>query len=234
MEHRQHRHRSPTSRGLAGCIPLLFLLVASVGCDTLFQRSSDVSPTSAHPGADVNRNGADAGSQDGRHEVAAFLNFMDVLDSSDEQGWHTIFEHTLAAYQEDPNQERRLRLALVLSLADRKSEESQVTLNLLNDARNLLDDTVHDPAPIPPLVRKFAQLELAEVDTKLALYEESRSLRSQLAKAHQESHNAHRDRSEAEARLRRIDAALAEANAKLEAVMNIERNIGATGKETFP
>jgi len=193
-----------------------------------------MTPTSTHPGADVNPNGADAGSEDGRHEVAAYLNFMDVLDSSDEQGWHTIFEHTLVAYQEDPTQERRLRLALVLSLTDRKSEQPQEILKLLNDARNLLDETVHDPAPIPPLVRKFAQLELAELDTRLALHEESQSLRSQLAKAHQESQNAHRDRNEAEARLRRIDAALAEANSKLEAVMNIERNIGATGKETFP
>jgi hypothetical protein len=34
--------------------------------------------------------------------------------------------------------------------------------------------------------------------------------------------------------MRGIGAALAEANAKLEAVMNIERNIGPTGKETFP
>ena len=34
--------------------------------------------------------------------------------------------------------------------------------------------------------------------------------------------------------MRRIDAALTEANAKLEAVMDIERNIAPPGKETFP
>ena len=39
-----------------------------------------------------------------------------------------------------------------------------------------------------------------------------------------------RDRTEAEVRMRRIDADLAEANAKLEAVLKIERNIGPTGK----
>ena len=216
------------------CTPLLFMLVTTVGCDTLFGRSDDLTPSSTHPGADFNRNGADAGSEDGRREVAAYVNFTDVLESSDEQGWHTIFEHTLATYQEAPSRERRLRLALVLSLADRKSVDSQVTRNRLTDARNLFHDTVHDPDPIPPLVRKFAQLELAEVETRLALYEELQSLRSQLAKVHQESQNAQRDRYETEARMRRIDAALAEANAKLQAVMNIERNIGATGKETFP
>ena len=61
-----------------------------------------------------------------------------------------------------------------------------------------------------------------------------RSLRSQLAKAHQESQTAQRDFSQVEARMRRIDAALNEANSKLEAVMDIERNIGTAGKETFP
>ena len=38
----------------------------------------------------------------------------------------------------------------------------------------------------------------------------------------------------ADSQRRRIDAALAEANAKLEAVMNIEREVGPQGKETFP
>ena len=87
-----------------------------------------------------------------------------------------------------------------------------------------------ESASSPPLVRKFAQLMLTEIDARLALYDELRSLRSQLAKAHQASQTANRDRTEAEARMRRIDAALAEANAKLEAVMKIERNIGPTGK----
>jgi hypothetical protein len=159
---------------------------------------------------------------------------MGVLDSTDEQGWHTIFEHTLNAYQEDPTRERRLRVALAMSRADRKSAESRVTRNMLTDSRELLDETVHDPASTPPLVRKFAQVQATEIDVRLALYDELRSLRSQLAKAHQASQTAQRGRTEAQARVRRIDAALTEANAKLEAVMNIERNIGPTGKETFP
>ena len=166
--------------------------------------------------------------------MAAYLNFMDVLDSTDEQGWHTIFEHTLNAYQEDPTPERRLRVALVMSRADRKSAEASITRNMLADSRELLDETVHDSASTPPLVRKFAQLQLTEIDARLALYDELQSLRSQLAKAHQSSQTAQRDRTEVQTRMRRIDAALAEANAKLEAVMNIEQNIGPTGKETFP
>ena len=121
-----------------------------------------------------------------------------------------------------------------MSRADRKSAEAGVTRNILADSRKLFDETVHDPASTPPLVRKFAQLQLTEIDARLALYDELRSLRSQLAKAHQSSQTAQRDRTEAQARMRRIDAALVEANAKLEAVMNIERNIGPTGKETFP
>ncbi len=218
-------------RSPRACVSLLLVLVAATGCDTIFRRSDGVAPTSAHPGADVNRNRA---SDDGRREVAAYLNFMDVLDSADEQGWHSIFEHTLNAYQEDPTRERRLRFALVMSRTDGKTAEPIVTRNLLTDSRKLLDDTVHDPALTLPLVRKFAQLQLTEIDRRLALYDELQSLRSQLAKAHQESQTAHRNRTEAESHIRRIDAALAEANAKLEAVMNIERKIGPTGKETFP
>ena len=196
----------------------------------MFGDSDSVSPTSAHPGADLER----AAFESGGREVAAYVNFINVLDNTDEQGWQTIFEHTLDSYRESPTQERRMRLALVLSRADRKSPEEQVRTSLLSDARDLLSDTVKDPTPMPPLLRKFAQLQLTDVEARLALYEEMRSLRSQLAKAHQESQTAQRDRSEVEARMRRIDAALNEANAKLEAVMNIERNITPAGKETFP
>lgn len=217
-------------RTLMMCAPLLAVLVTSSGCDTLFEQSDDASATSAYPGADLDRKASEVGSR----EVAAYVNFVNVLDSTDEEGWRIIFEHTLDSYQEDPTRESRLRLALVMSRADQKSAEERVTSNLLGDARDLLADTLNDPEPMPPVLRKFVQLQLTEIDTRLALYEEMRSLRAQLAKAHQESQTAQRDRSEAEARMRRIDAALTEANAKLEAVMNIERNITPPGKETFP
>jgi hypothetical protein len=223
--------KTPLRRLLEGAA-LLVLLAATSGCETMFGQSDGFTPTSSHPGADFERKGA--GSEDGRRELAAYVNFMNVLGSTDEQGWHTIFEHTLSAYQEEPTKERRLRLALVMSRADRKSHESRVTLDLLGDARNLFAEAVNDPERMPPLVRKFAQLQLDEVESRLALYEEMHSLRSQLAKAHQESQTAQRDRSEVEARMRHIDAALNEANAKLEAVMNIERDIETAGKETFP
>jgi len=209
---------------------LLLVLVTTTGCETLFKQWDGAQSESAHPGADATLNG-DA--DDGRREVVAYLNFMTVLDGADEQGWHSIFEHSLNAFQEQPTRERRLRLALVMSRADTKSAEPGVTRNMLTDSRKLFDDTLND-AKTSPLVRKFVRLMLSDIDTRLALYAELQSLRSQLARAHQASQTAQRDRSEAEARMRRIDAALAEANAKLEAVMKIERNIGPTGKETFP
>ena len=218
-------------RGPLARVSLVLVLLAATGCDTVFKRSDAISPTPEQPGSNVNGN---AGSDEGRREVATYLNFMDVLDNADEQGWHTIFKYTLNAYQEDPTRERRLRVALVISRADRQSAEARVTQNMLADSRALLDETIHDPASTPPLVLKFAQLQLTEIDARLALYDELRSLRSQLAKAHQSSQTAQRDRTEAQTRMRRIDAALAEANAKLEAVLDIERNIGPAGKETFP
>ena len=127
-----------------------------------------------------------------------------------------------------------MRLALVMSRADRISGDSGQPQAWLGDARKLFDETVQETETAPALVRRFAQLQLNELDRRLALYEELSSLRSQLAKAHQESQSAQRDRTQAVARLRGIEAELAEANAKLEAVLKIERNIGPTGKETFP
>ena len=215
-------------------LPHLTLMLAITwlaSCDTLLGRSDDNAPTSAHPGAELNR---DSGSADGRRELAAYVSFLDVLDETDAQSWNAIFDHTLAAYQESPDQERRLRLALVMSRADSKSADQSTARELLRQASGLLDEALADPEPTPALVRKFADLQRREVDARLDLYAEMQSLRSQLAKAHQESQTAQRIRSEAEARMRRIDAALAEANAKLEAVMNIEREVGPQGKETFP
>lgn len=211
-------------------LPLLLAFVLG-GCDTLSEQPDGAEPTAPHPGAGVEQG---AGSAAGRREVAGYLSFADVLDGTDEQGWHTIFEHTLDGYEREPTREGRLRLALVLSRADRKSGESRVTRDLLADARRLFDETAHDERTTPPLVRKYARLQMNEIDRRLALYAELRSLRSQLAKAHQASQTAQRDRTEAVTRMRQIDAELAEANAKLEAVLKIERNIGPTGKETFP
>ncbi len=207
--------------GVSLLLLLLVVLVAVTGCDSVVKQFDDMMSPSEGPGTDEER-----------REVAAYLEFMDVLDGSDEQAWLAIFEQALNAYEEDPTRERRLRLALAMSRIDETSAGPKETRNMLNDSRALLDDSVNDPAP--PLVHKFAQLQLAEIDRRLALYDELRSLRSQLAKAHQVSQTAQRNRTKAEARVRQIDAALVEANAKLEAVMDIERNIGPTGKETFP
>jgi len=229
MNPRPHRHRHSVPRGTWACL-LLAMMVALTGCEALFKQSGSTT-TTAHPGADTSLNG-DA--DEGAREVAAYINFLVVIDGADEQGWHTIFEHTLSEYQERPTRESRLRLALVMSRADTKSTEPKITQNMLAEARKLFNDSLQDPAAAPSPVRKFTMLMLTEVDARLALYAELRSLRSQLAKAHQASQTANRDRAEAETRMRRINAALDEANAKLEAVMKIERNIGPTGKETFP
>jgi uncharacterized protein YceK len=230
MNQRQHNRQCLNVAGPWAALALLVIALVS-GCDTIFKQSTGDATTGSHPGAQLNSNDVE---EQGSQEVAGYLDFMDVLDTSDEQGWHTIFAQTLSAYQKDPTRESRLRFALVMSRADIKSEEPKITRDMLTDSRKLFDETAHGATPSPPLVRKFAGLMLTEIDARLALYDELRSLRSQLAKAHQASQTANRDRTEAEARMRRIDAALSEANAKLEAVMKIERNIGPTGKETFP
>jgi len=217
-------------RGALAGASLLLLLAAS-GCDTLFKQADDTDQASAHSGADA---GHIVGTEAGRREVAAYLSFTDVLDSADQQAWRTLFEQTLDAYDQDPIREKRMRLALAMSQADRNPRESRVTRIMLTDARELFDEATKDTDSTPGLVRKFAQLQMNEIDRRLALYEELRSLRSQLARAYQANQTAQRDRTEAKVRMRRIDAALAEANAKLEAVLKIERNIGPTGKGTFP
>lgn len=229
MNPRPHRRRFLPVRAPWASLSLLLVLVAAGGCDTMFQQSDDTA--SSQPGPNAAR---DARSDAARREVADYLNFLDGLDNTNDQGWHTIFQHTLLAFQEDPTRERHLRLALVMSRADRRSEAPGVTRNMLTDARKLLNDAMHNPDPPPALVRKFIQLQVNDIDRRVALYDEVRSLRSQLARAYQANQTATRDRTEALTRVRRIEAELADANAKLQAVMNIERNIGPTGKETFP
>jgi len=225
-----HSRRMLLTRNPWALLSLLLVLATAGGCESMFNLSGDGATSTSHPGSDAARNGLD----DGRDEVIAYLNFMDVLEGADEAGWQTIFLHTASEFQKDPTRQPRMRLALVMSRADKGHGESRKTVNMLLDASKLFDDTLYDPTPAPPMVRKFAHLQLNEIDRRLALHEDLASLRSQLAKAHQASQTAHRDRAEAQARMRRIDAALSEANAKLEAVMNIERDIGPTGKETFP
>ncbi len=70
-------------RGPLACVSLLLVLLAATGCDTVFKRSDGISPTPEDPGSDINGN---AGSDEGRREVATYLNFMDVLDNTDGQG----------------------------------------------------------------------------------------------------------------------------------------------------
>ena len=217
--------------GLLARLGLLVTMASLAGCDALLARFDDDAPTSSYSDAELDR---DPGSADGRRELAAYVRFLDVLDSTDEHGWHAILDHTQSAYRESPDQEQRLRLALVMSRADQKSRDQTTAREMLREASGLLDEALADSTPTPALVRTFADLQRREIDARLALYDEMQSLRSQLAKAHQESQTAQRIRNEAEARMRRIDAALAEANAKLEAVMNIEREVGPQGKETFP
>jgi len=218
------------TRGALAGASLLLLLTAS-GCDTLFKQADGTDPASVYPDAG---SGDSAGTEEGRREVATYVSFADVVDSADEQRWHTIYEHALDAYDQDPIRGKRMRLALVMSRADRNSGGGRVTQTMLTDARKLFDEMTQDTDSTPGLVRKFAQLQVNEIDRRLALYEDLRSLRSQLAKAYQTNQTAQRDRTEAEVHIRHIDAALAEANAKLKAVLIIERNIGPTGKETFP
>lgn len=229
MNRRRHEALSPLRSGaLAGA--LLVLALSTSGCETLLGDSDSADSGAGHPGATM----PGTETESGRQEVAAYLNFLAVLDGTDEQGWNTILEHTRDGYANTPTRERRMRLALVMSRADRISGDSGQPQAWLGDARKLFDETIQETETAPALVRRFAQLQLNELDRRLALYEELSSLRSQLARAHQESQSAQRDRTQAVARLRGIEAELAEANAKLEAVLKIERNIGPTGKETFP
>lgn len=229
MNRRLREALSPLRGGaLAGAV--LVLAFSTSGCETLLGESESADPGAGHPGATM----PDRGTEAGRQEIAAYLNFLAVLDGTDEQGWHTILEHTREGYANAPSRDRRMRLALVMSRAERISGDSGQTQTWLVEARKLFEETLQETETAPALVRRFAQLQVNELDRRLALYDELSSLRSQLAKAHQESQSAQRDRTQAVARLRGIEAELAEANAKLDAVLKIERNIGPTGKETFP
>lgn len=164
---------------------------------------------------------------DGRDAVQSYVVLADVLRRTDAEGRHPIFQHAFRAYQNNPTPDTRVRLALVLT-------ETQRTAAELSVARDLYLDVVNDPRPMPPLVRKYAQTRLHEVDQRLALHEEIAALNREIAAAREAARDSERSAKATERRLRSVEAALAEANAKLQAVMNIEKDIGPSGKGTFP
>jgi len=210
-------------RPLERIAAVALLALAAGGCMQLVPSSEIDTVKTSSPWNGEEGKPSDALAED-RRELAAYVEFMDVVDGTDAEGWRRIFEQTFLEYKDEPSTDHRIRLALVMSQRERSPQELDV-------ARDLLQDVIDDPGLDAPLTRRFAELRLAEVERLLGLHSELRSLRKELSQAKDDYARARRDRAALEERVRRVDAALAEANAKLRAVTNIERSMAPMEKK---
>lgn len=170
-------------------------------------------------------------SADQNRELAGYVRYMDMLAAVDEKGWDGVFGQVSKATETDPTPENRLRLALVLSQGDRPGSD-------LKAAQSLLVAILEEQRNVSPAVRKMARVKLEETEQRIVLHRTVNSLRGQLAAARNEvlSEKQARtrielERAQVEQEIQRIQSALADALAKLEAVTNIERSVERSQNE---
>jgi len=129
-------------------------------------------------------------------------------------------------YERAPGGEAQLRYALELATLGHAGRDAP-------RARQLLRDLAAQPETLAPVERALTLLELAQLDRELGLKGDNERLQGLAARAEQERNSAASRRLQAEqdenARLRH---ALEEAQAKLDAISNIERKL--TDRKTKP
>jgi hypothetical protein len=194
-------------RSLSALICCAFVLAA---CETgrLGRTSDDSAGTPA-----VDRTAASAGA------LAAYL---EVLQRLVESGPAEQAEIVVAAQREfelAPTPSHQLRYALALAAPNHAGTDPA-------KAQTLLRELLAVPETMLPAERALAMLELMKVDRELLLAEENRRLQTDQARADRDRIAATNRRLQAEieenAKLRKE---LADAQAKLDAIANIERSI---------
>ncbi len=205
----------------------VLLALASTGC----AEYADGGRGDADDAAYLVAGDADPMSPEQNRELAGYVSYIELVAATDEAGWNRVLGQISSATESDPTPGNRLRLALVLSRADRPATDLQA-------AQNLLEAILEESRDVSPAVSKLARVKLVETEQRIVLYQTVESLRSQLAVARhevssekQERTRVEFERAQVEAEIRRIQAALADALAKLEAVANIERSVERSQNE---
>lgn len=161
-------------------------------------------------------------------EANAYLDELHRLAGGDPATQAEIFADAESAAMLTPGTSTELRYALVLALPGHSGSNPE-------EAQGKLRELLARPELMTANENALAAVFLTEVETRLVLEAEARRLRSDSTRAAMTEEAAVAQRiARVEAENRRLRQSLADAEAKLEAIMTIERSIRQQAGQTDP
>lgn len=161
-------------------------------------------------------------------EANAYLDELHRLAGGDPATQAEIFADAESAAMLTPGTSTQLRYALVLALPGHSGSNA-------GEAQGMLRELLARPELMNATENALAAVFLTEVETRLVLEAEARRLRSDSTRAAMTEEAAVAQRiARVEAENRRLRQSLADAEAKLEAIMTIERSIRQQAGQTDP
>ena len=155
----------------------------------------------------------------GAPEAGIYLNELSRLVSGDPATQAEIYADSESAAKLTPGTSSQLRYALVLGTPGHSESDAA-------KAQGLLRELLSQPDLMTSAEVALATIYLQDIETRIVLDTEARRLRAENTRAATTEEAAIAQRmARIEADNRRLRAALAEAEAKLEAIMSIERSI---------
>ena len=152
-------------------------------------------------------------------EDSSFVELMGGLAGADEAGRSALYEKYAERYIDDPSLANRLHFAMVVSTPGHHASDPI-------EARRILTDLLSKPRSLTDSERHIATVYLKDLEERLSLQSEIKQLTQKLAEAKPDPDNNNDAQLRAVlAENQRLQSALDEANAKLEALTTIERSI---------
>ena len=151
--------------------------------------------------------------------LEVYLDTLDALVRASPEQRMVIYDQVASEYRRTPTTTNRLRFALVLSTPGHPAADP-------SEAARILSDILQDPVGLLPLERSLARVQLQHAEALALLETQNRELEATVEEVHRRSaQNAARQLEAANQENLRLSAALAEAEAKLEAIRSIERAV---------
>ena len=151
--------------------------------------------------------------------LEVYLDTLDALVRASPEHRMVIYDQVASEYRRTPTTTNRLRFALVLSTPGHPAADP-------SEAARILSDILQDPVGLLPLERSLARVQLQHAEALALLETQNRELEATVEEVHRRrAQNAARQLEAANQENLRLSAALAEAEAKLEAIRSIERAV---------
>ncbi len=151
--------------------------------------------------------------------LEVYLDTLDALVQASPEQRMVIYDQVASEYRRTPTTTNRLRFALVLSTPGHPAADPE-------EAARILSEILQDPVGLLPLERALARVQLQHAEALASLETQRRELGATVEELHrQNTRIATRELEAAIEENMRLRAALAEAEAKLEAIRTIERAV---------